>query len=1037
MRLIWTSFIAGLFACGLLAADDFEIGNRRFTLPPGFTIELAAGPPTAERPISADIDYRGRLYVTESSGSNDNVQTQLKQKPHQILCLEDTNGNGCYDQRTVFADHMMFPEGALWHDGSLYAAAPPIIWKLTDTDDDGVADERIQWFDGRTLTGCANDLHGPYVGWDGWIYWCKGAFAEQTHKLTSGDKLTTRAAHVFRRKPTGGPIEVVMTGGMDNPVELVFTHRGERIFSTTFLQHPGGGRRDGLIHAIYGGVYGKEHGVLDGHVRTGDLMPPLVHLGAAAPSALAIMETERWGADCQGNLFAALFNMHKVTRHVLTPQGATFASSNSDFVVCDSLDFHPTDVLFDADGSMLILDTGGWYKLCCPTSQLAKPDVRGAIYRVRKTDASGSTVASGSLNWTDVSPNELVRRLSCENPVARKHSMEVLAKHGSNCVPSLLDRLGKADANTRVTLVWMLTRIDDPRARAAIVGSLQDESPAVRQAAIHSIGVHRHAMAFEPLASLLGDERDPQVRRAAAEALGRLRDSRAVERLIEAAAAKGIASEYDRIQEHSLIYALIEIGDPAAVRQALRTWPAAKYAAVIALDQMPAGELSPDEVVPLLNTRHHKTAMWVIDHHPEWADALLPYIRRQLTSSAVTPKKLAEVEPLLAQLASDATVQELLATTLADNSIVRSVKSAVLRSMSQSKLPRMPAKWCATYANMLRSSDDESTRSLLIDTVAAFESIASDGENRHIEALNAALADVARGKTISRELRLGALTAYQGQLTDITSETFSMLLSAMAATNPAGIRARAVELLERIDLSDKQAKQLVDNLANVNSLELNQIVRKLAGQSSAATRLQLVKSLATHSSAAVLSRDDLTKSFAAASEEVRSELDQLIAKLEAEKTKQRDNLQHILESLPAGDIRRGQVVFHGEKAACKVCHAMGYLGGDLGPDMTRIGGIRSKSDLLESILFPNQSFVRSYEPVSVTTNDGRTVAGLMREERGGVVVITNSERKEFRVERKDIDEITPSNVSIMPTGLDKQLTPQQLADLLAFLSAQR
>ena len=43
-------------------------------------------------------------------------------------------------------------------------SAPPSIWKLTDTDGDGVADERVEWFQGKTLTGCANDLHGPYLG---------------------------------------------------------------------------------------------------------------------------------------------------------------------------------------------------------------------------------------------------------------------------------------------------------------------------------------------------------------------------------------------------------------------------------------------------------------------------------------------------------------------------------------------------------------------------------------------------------------------------------------------------------------------------------------------------------------------------------------------------------------------------------------------------------------------------------------------------------------------------------------------------------
>lgn len=55
----------------------------------------------------------------------------------------------------------MFPEGCLWHDGSLYVAAPPEIWKFTDADDDGHAEKREVWFDGTTLTGCGNDLHGP------------------------------------------------------------------------------------------------------------------------------------------------------------------------------------------------------------------------------------------------------------------------------------------------------------------------------------------------------------------------------------------------------------------------------------------------------------------------------------------------------------------------------------------------------------------------------------------------------------------------------------------------------------------------------------------------------------------------------------------------------------------------------------------------------------------------------------------------------------------------------------------------------------
>src|SRR5438093_13415195 len=156
--------------------------EQALKVPDGFEVERVAGPPLVDRPIVADFDEQGRLYVADSSGSNLPLAQQVKNPTHRIVRLEDTDGDGKFDKATVFADKMMCPEGAMWHDGSLYVSAPPSIWKLTDTDGDGVADQRSEWFKGKTLTGCGNDLHGPYAGPDGWIYWCKGALAEQKYE---------------------------------------------------------------------------------------------------------------------------------------------------------------------------------------------------------------------------------------------------------------------------------------------------------------------------------------------------------------------------------------------------------------------------------------------------------------------------------------------------------------------------------------------------------------------------------------------------------------------------------------------------------------------------------------------------------------------------------------------------------------------------------------------------------------------------------------------------------------------------------------
>ena len=89
---------------------DVKLNGHVFTLPLDFEIELVAGPPLVLRPITADFDEEGRLYVSDSSGSNENVQLQLQKKPHRILRLSDRKKDGHFDKSTVFADQMMRSE---------------------------------------------------------------------------------------------------------------------------------------------------------------------------------------------------------------------------------------------------------------------------------------------------------------------------------------------------------------------------------------------------------------------------------------------------------------------------------------------------------------------------------------------------------------------------------------------------------------------------------------------------------------------------------------------------------------------------------------------------------------------------------------------------------------------------------------------------------------------------------------------------------------------------------------------------------------
>jgi putative heme-binding domain-containing protein len=137
--------------------------------------------------------------------------------------------------------------------------------------------------------------------------------------------------------------------------------------------------------------------------------------------------------------------------------------------------------------------------------------------------------------------------------------------------------------------------------------------------------------------------------------------------------------------------------------------------------------------------------------------------------------------------------------------------------------------------------------------------------------------------------------------------------------------------------------------------------------------------------------------------------------------------------MAGGDVRRGHVVFHSSKASCSACHRMGIAGGVVGPDLSHIGEARTERDLLESILFPSLSFVRSYESVLILTVEGKALNGRIRDETDQEYILVTGPNEDTRVRRDDVEEIQPSTVSVMPAGLDKQLSPQELADLVAFL----
>ncbi|MFV2070906.1 MAG: PVC-type heme-binding CxxCH protein, partial [Pirellulales bacterium] len=510
--------MAGLLSVGghhTVYADATD--QPRFVVPDGCVVEKIAGQPLVNYPLFACFDDQGRLYVAEGTGLNAPGEEIVEKKLGRITRLEDTDGDGQFDESIVFADELVFPQGVLWHDGVVYTASHPNIWRLEDTDGDGRADRREVLVGKFGFNGNGCDIHGPFLGPDGYLYMAEGRHGHDI-QCPDGRHLKGLAARIFRFRTDGTRIERLAGGGFDNPVELVFTSAGEMI--GTMDQWEG----DQLLHYVEGGVYPQvEHPCVKELVDTGPPLGSIHGFSVAVPVALCGIErirTPHFGPQHVGTLLTAQFNVHRLQQHTLTRDGATYRGSEKDFLATLNHDVHPTDVLEDADGSLLMIDMGAWFNFGCPTSKIAKPEVKGVIYRIRRKDAPVLKDPWGkSLQWNSMSAEQLVDLLDDPRLKVRDKAMARLARRGEEAVPALAKAVqagGSQPLAKRRNALWTLSRISHDDARAAVRSALGCENNILRHVALHAVALERNANALSALASIVVSD-EPALRLKAAE----------------------------------------------------------------------------------------------------------------------------------------------------------------------------------------------------------------------------------------------------------------------------------------------------------------------------------------------------------------------------------------------------------------------------------------------------------------------------------------------------------------------------------------
>ncbi len=1015
------AFIAlTFFAHTISQASEFNFKDVNITVPDGFTVELAAEPPLVGHPMMACFDEKGRMFISEAAGTNGVIEILEQITPNFIRMIEDTNGDGKFDKSTIFADKLQIPNGALWLDGSLYVAEPPGLWRYTDTNNDGVADLR-QHIAGRVKSnGMSASLHGPVLSPTGRLFWCGGqsGFSLDKNVADPGHRM---APGVFTLKTDGTEHEQWSIGGLANPVEACFSAEGEVFGTISILDHDEGARHDALMHWVYGGVYNVNPNDPLLLKETGPHLPPLSRVGQVAPAGSMRYRGDQFGEKYKDNIFWAQFNTHKIICTKIKRKGATFESVDEDFLIGDNVDFHVTDVFEDADGSLLVIDTGGWFRHGCPTSQLAKPDVQGAIYRIRKTGMKKIEDARGlKLDWQNTTPAELSQRFDDPRFAVEDRAVSSLAKNKSavNALNKVLHKSPSVQA--RRDAIWALSRLGTDPARSSLRTALNDKDPSVRQSAVYACGMEHDGFAVQPLMKIAVADSEPSIRREAATALGRIKNAIAVPKLLAALRTKN-----DAFLTHSLIYALIQINDAEATQKGLADpSPRVRRGALLALNKMDNVQLTREQIAPLLRSDDldlKGAAFSIASKNTNFTDEAVAVLRDAFNEKSPGEERLTFLGSTLLTLSTNASVQQLVADTFT-NEISKPIRLMLLDAIKKPNLKSYPASWFDALEKNLKNADPE-VRLAAVSVI----------QERGLRKFDVQLAELAKNESQPAPLRMAVLNTLAPRLSPVNDDAFHFLQDYLKPKASALLRLNAARTMASLKLSDEQLSKTAELLPTVDPLTLPTLLRSFSRASNDNVGLALVAALEKTPAAANLSVDELARMIKKFSDKVQAAAKPLLQKLGADLEKQQAHLEELTPLTEGGDLNKGKAIFFGKKAACFNCHRISGQGGVAGPNLSQIGKIRTGRDLLESVLYPSASIVQGYHPFSIETEDDQVYGGVITKQNEEAVWIRGTDLVENKVDQKKIKVMRESAISIMPTGFGDILSKEELRDLIAYL----
>ncbi|MGE5193426.1 MAG: PVC-type heme-binding CxxCH protein, partial [Deltaproteobacteria bacterium] len=1007
------------------ASEEGERAISRMKVPEGLKVQLWAAEPLLANPVAFCLDERGRIYVAETyrqkKGVEDNrdhgewldddlaamtVDDRLAyfwkhrgekiwdyaREQDRIRLIEDRDGDGRADASTIFAGGFNAVlegtgAGVLARQRNVWYTNIPHLWLLRDDDGDGQADKRKTLHSGFGVRVAfrGHDMHGLTFGPDGRLYFSIG---DRGFNVTTpeGKKLAyPDQGAVLRCNPDGSELEVFATG-LRNPQELAFDQFGNLF---TCDNNSDSGDKARWVYLVEGGESGWRmsyqylsdrgpwnreklwHPQHDGQAAY--IVPPIANV-ADGPSGLAFYPGVGLPDKYENHFFLVDFRggfaNSGVRSLAVKPKGASFELADSHEFLWSSL---ATDVDFGPDGAMYVSD---WVE----TWEGAG---KGRIYRVSDPAAADDPVVKQVQTlirdgFDERSNEELAGLLAHPHRQVRLEAQFALAERREDAAPILAKVATKNDNQlARLHAIWGLGQIGRKQASVlkGVIPLLSDADPEVRAQSAKVLGEAEMPAGAGKLSELLKDP-EPRVRFFAALAYGSVGRSGSVMPVLEMLRENADRDPYLR---HAGVMALARL-------------PFKKDVAAAASDSSPAVRMG--VLLALRRRGDREIARFLKD----------PELRLvEEAARAINDVPMNDAMPQLAALAGSPGLTEAMLYRVV-NANFRLGKAehaqAIAAIAADSDLPE------AIRIEAVSALGDWAAPSGRDRVLGLWRPLPKRDARVAVEAFRSKLAGIFRG---SEKVSLAATrVAAKLEIKEVEPVLRQLLADKEQAPQT---RVEALEALSRLQdskLADAMELALEDSHAEVrvagrrvlarlqpeaaltelsSALETGELIEKqsafallgeIKGAGSAALLVQWLDR-ALEGSVPVEMQLDL---YEAAAKRPLPHIQERLKKLKIAPTGD-DPLAAYRLAVAGGNAERGRKIFF-ERAAlsCVRCHKINDRGGEVGPDLSKIGGQQKRDYLLEAIVLPDKQIAKGFDPVVIVTESGKVHAGIIKEDDG-------------------------------------------------------